>query len=62
MKIKELGKWTKRNWKLNEDQKSVLLKVLKDMHFANAQLREWVSKDLLSIECQKPSIIDRKLF
>lgn len=45
---------------LNEDQKSVLLKVLKDIHFANAQLREWVSKDLLSIEMSKtlPSLIE----
>ena len=45
---------------LNEDQKSVLLKALKDMHFANAQLREWISKDSLSVEMSKtlPSLIE----
>nr|WP_245916859.1 hypothetical protein [Bacillus fungorum] len=45
---------------LNEDQKAVLLKALKDIHFANAQLREWVSEDSLSVEMSKtlPSLIE----
>ncbi len=57
---KGAGEMDEKKLELNEDQKSVLLKVLKDMHFANAQLREWVSKDLLSIEMSKtlPSLIE----
>ncbi|MNW54193.1 hypothetical protein D3C74_317860 [compost metagenome] len=45
---------------LSEDQKAVLLKSLKDLHFANAQLHEWVSKDGLSEDMSKtlPSLIE----
>ncbi|MGG3871644.1 hypothetical protein [Brevibacillus laterosporus] len=44
----------------NEDQKAVLLKALKDIHFANGQLHEWVSKGELSEEMSKtlPSLIE----
>lgn len=35
---------------LNEDQKAVLLKSLKDINFANGQLYEWVSKGTLTEE------------
>ncbi len=45
---------------LDEDRKAVLLKALKDLHFANSQLHEWVSKDGLSEEMSKtlPSLIE----
>lgn len=45
---------------LNEDQKVVLLKALKDIHFATSQLHEWVKKDSLSEEMSKslPSLIE----
>ncbi|MEF7566029.1 hypothetical protein V4V35_23850 [Bacillus infantis] len=45
---------------LNEDQKAVLLKALKDIHFANGQLHEWVKKDDLTVEMSKslPSLIE----
>ncbi|OHX41684.1 hypothetical protein [Cytobacillus oceanisediminis] len=44
----------------NEDQKAVLLKALKDIHFANGQLHEWVKKDSLTEEMSKtlPSLIE----
>ncbi|PFT46233.1 hypothetical protein [Bacillus cereus] len=49
-----------KKFELNEEQKSVLLKALKDIHFANAQLREWVRKDSLSVEMSKtlPALIE----
>lgn len=42
------------------DSKEVLLKALKDLHFANAQLHEWVKKDNLSEDMAKtlPSLIE----
>lgn len=45
---------------LDENQKVVLLKALKDIHFANGQLRDWVSKDILTEEMSKtlPSLIE----
>lgn len=45
---------------LNDDHKAVLLKTLKDLHFANAQLHEWVSKDELTEEMSTtlPSLIE----
>lgn len=45
---------------LNADDKAVLLKALKDIHFANGQLREWVSKGSLTEEMSKtlPSLIE----
>jgi hypothetical protein len=44
----------------NDDQKAVLLKALKDIHFANSQLHEWVSKNELTEEMSKtlPSLIE----
>ena len=44
----------------NADQKAVLLKALKDIHFANGQLHEWVKKDSLTEEMSKtlPSLIE----
>lgn len=45
---------------LNEDQKAVLLKALKDIKFANSQLHEWVKKGELTEEMSKtlPSLIE----
>lgn len=44
----------------NEDQKSVLLKTLKDLHHANGQLYEWVERDELTEDMSKilPSLIE----
>lgn len=44
----------------SEDQKVVLLKALKDIHFANGQLHEWVTKDELTEDMSKtlPSLIE----
>lgn len=44
----------------SEDQKAVLLKALKDIHFSNSQLHEWVTKDELSEDMSKtlPSLIE----
>jgi hypothetical protein len=44
----------------NEDQKAVLLKALKDIQFANAQLYEWANKGELTEEMSKtlPSLIE----
>lgn len=49
-----------KNFELNEDQKAVLLKASKDIHFANAQLHELVSNNSLSVEMAKtlPSLIE----
>lgn len=50
----------KNKVEFNEDQKAVLLKALKDIHFANGQLHEWVQKDGLTPEMSKtlPSLIE----
>ncbi|WP_019156919.1 hypothetical protein [Robertmurraya massiliosenegalensis] len=44
----------------SEDEKAVLLKALKDIHFANGQLHEWVKKESLTEEMAKtlPSLIE----
>ena len=44
----------------NDDRKAVLLKALKDIHFANGQLYEWVKKGELTEELSKtmPSLIE----
>lgn len=45
---------------LNDDQKEVLFKSLKDINFACSQLRDWVSKDNLSEDMSKklPALIE----
>ncbi|WP_078598561.1 hypothetical protein [Evansella clarkii] len=49
-----------KNISLTEDQKEVLLKALKDIHFANSQLHKMVKKDVLTEEMSKtlPSLIE----
>lgn len=46
--------------RLNEDEKAVLLKALKDLHHANGQLYGWVERDELTEDMSKilPSLIE----
>jgi hypothetical protein len=46
--------------KLNDDQKALLLKSTKDLHFVNGQLHEWVKKDTLTegMSTTLPSLIE----